>query len=108
MALDRKTGKTLWKSGTGNGGHATPVPFQIGQKTLLAIHSTRELTIVDAADGKELWSTPRRQPIGLNASDPVVDGTKVFVTAGRAFGGALFDVAGGAKPLWEQVDLSSH
>jgi outer membrane protein assembly factor BamB len=58
MALDRKTGKTLWKSGAGNGGHATPVPFQIGQKRYLAIHSPRALTIVDAADGKELWRTP--------------------------------------------------
>jgi len=72
MALDRKTGKTLWKSGTGAGGHATPMPFQMGQKTFLAIHSPRALTIVDAADGKELWSTPRRQPIGVNAPDPVV------------------------------------
>ena len=52
MALDAKTGKTLWKSGTGAGGHATPVPLQIGQKTHLAIHSPRALTIVDAADGK--------------------------------------------------------
>jgi outer membrane protein assembly factor BamB len=108
MALDRKTGKTLWKSGTGAGGHATPVPFQIGQKTHLAIHSPRALTIVDATDGKELWSTPRRQPIGVNAPDPVVDGTRVFVTAGRGFGGAVFDVSGDTKALWEQEGLSSH
>lgn len=109
MALDRKTGKTLWKSGIGQGGHATPVAFQIGQKTHLAIHSPRALTIVDAADGKELWSTPRRQPIGVNAPDPVIEGSKVFVTAGRGFGGAVFDVSGSdTKPLWEQEGLSSH
>jgi outer membrane protein assembly factor BamB len=84
MALDARTGKTLWKSGVGSGGHASPVPLRIGQKTYLAIHSPRMLTIVDAADGKEFWSTERRQPIGVNAPDPVVDGTKVFVTAGRA------------------------
>ena len=108
MALDAKTGKTLWKSGMGAGGHATPVPLQIGQKTHLAIHSPRALTIVDAADGKEVWTTERRQPIGVNAPDPVVDGTKVFVTAGRGFGGALFDVSGDTKPLWEQEGLSSH
>jgi len=108
MALDAKTGKTLWKSGRGAGGHATPVPLQIRGKTHLAIHSPRALTIVDAADGKEIWTTERRQPIGVNAPDPVVDGTKVFVTAGRAFGGALFDVTGATTPLWEQVGLSSH
>jgi len=108
MALDLKTGKTLWKSGVGPGGHATPVPLQIAQKTYLAIHSPRALTIVDAADGRPIWTTERRQPIGVNAPDPVIDGTKVFVTAGRAFGGALFDVAGNTKPLWEQVGLSSH
>jgi outer membrane protein assembly factor BamB len=108
MALDAKTGKTLWKSGTGPGGHASPVPLQIGQKTYLAIHSPRALTIVDAADGKQLWTTERRQPIGVNAPDPVVEGTKVFVTAGRRFGGALFDVTGETTPLWEQEGLSSH
>jgi outer membrane protein assembly factor BamB len=109
MALDLKTGKTLWKSGTGPGGHATPVPLKIREKTYLAIHSPRALTIVDAADGKAVWTTERRQPIGVNAPDPVVDGTKVFVTAGRAFGGALFDVSGtNTAPLWEQVGLSSH
>ena len=109
MALDAKTGKTLWKSGVGPGGHATPVPFQMGEKTYLAIHSPRALTIVDAADGKQIWTTERRQPIGVNAPDPVIDGTKVFVTAGRAFGGALFDVSGSeTKPLWEQEGLSSH
>ncbi len=36
MALDLKTGKTLWKSGVGPGGHATPVPFQMSGKTYLA------------------------------------------------------------------------
>ena len=109
MALDARTGTTLWKSGVGPGGHATPVPLRMGQKTYLAIHSPRALTIVDAADGKQVWTTERRQPIGVNAPDPVIDGTKVFVTAGRAFGGALFDVSGAdTKPLWEQQGLSSH
>ncbi len=108
MALDAKTGKTLWKSGIGTGGHSSPVPLRIGQKTYLAIHSPRALSIVDAADGKEIWTTPRLQPIRVNAPDPVVEGTKVFVTAGRAFGGALFDVTGDTKPLWDQEGLSSH
>jgi outer membrane protein assembly factor BamB len=108
LALDLKTGKPLWKSGAGSGGHATPVPMQIRGKTHLAIHGPRTLTIVDAESGKEVWSTERRQPIGVNAPDPVIDGTHVFVTAGRAFGGALFDVTGATTPLWEQVGLSSH
>jgi outer membrane protein assembly factor BamB len=108
MALDARTGRTLWKSGTGQGGYATPVPVLIGGKTHLAIHSPRALTVVDAADGKEVWTTPRLQPIGVNAPDPVVEGTRVFVTAGRGFGGALFDVTGAATPVWEQEGLSSH
>jgi outer membrane protein assembly factor BamB len=108
MALDARTGKTLWKSGDGSAGYASPVPVLIGQKTHLAIHSPRALTIVDAADGREVWTTERRQPIGVNAPDPVVDGTKVFVTAGRGFGGALFDVTGATTPLWNQEGLSSH
>lgn len=108
MALDRKTGRTMWKSGAGQAGYASPVPLRIGNRTHLAIHSPRALTIVDAADGREVWTTPRLQPIGVNAPDPVVEGTKVFVTAGRGFGGALFDVSGATTPIWEQEELSSH
>ncbi len=108
MALDVRTGKTIWKSGVGSGGHASPVPLRVGGKTYLAIHSPRMLTVVDAADGTPLWTTPRRQPIGVNAPDPVVDGTRVFVTAGRGFGGAKFDVSGEPTALWEQEGLSSH
>ena len=48
----------------GAGGHATPVPLQIGQKTHLAIHSPRALTIVDAADGKQVWTTSDANPLG--------------------------------------------
>ncbi len=32
MALDARTGKTLWKSGDGSAGYASPVPVLIGQK----------------------------------------------------------------------------
>jgi len=44
----------------------------------------------------------------VNAPDPVIDGTKIFVTAGRGFGGSLFDVTGDTKALWDQEGLSSH
>ena len=37
-----------------------------------------------------------------------MDGTTVFVTAGRAFGGALFDVTGATTPLWAHEGLASH
>ena len=64
MALCQ-TVKTLWKSGTGAGGHATPVPLRIGQKIPWRSTPREHWTIVDAADWQSLWTTERRQPIGV-------------------------------------------
>jgi outer membrane protein assembly factor BamB len=108
LCLDRKTGKTLWKTGGEKGGYATPVPVVLGGKKRVAIFGPQTLTTVDPVDGSVVWKTERPQPIGLNAADPVVGGTRVFVSAGRRCGGAVYDVAGDAKPLWDNRNMNNH
>jgi len=108
ICLDRKTGATLWKTGGGEGGYATGVPLVREGKKCVALFGPQTLTVVDPADGSVVWETERPQPIGLNAADPVVDGTNGFVSAGRRCGGARYDVAGGAEPIWDNQNMNNH
>ena len=109
MALDARTGKTLWKSGMGAGGHASPVPMQIGEKTLPGHPLSESLDhrrrgrwqgSLDhaAAPAHRGQRTRTRWWMARRCSSP---------RDGR-FGGALFDVTGATTPLWEQEGLSSH
>jgi outer membrane protein assembly factor BamB len=108
ICLDRNTGATLWKTGILEGGYASPVPIMRDGRKYVVIFGTQTVTVVDPADGSVLWETKRPQPIGLNAADPVVDGTSLFVSAGRNSGGARYDIAGDTVPVWDNKNMSNH
>ena len=72
MALDAKTGRTLWKSGEGQAGYASPIPLQIGKKTHLAIQKWTEPKLefngLIAVGGKLLVLTETGQLVLVEAS----------------------------------------
>ena len=109
IALDRKTGNAIWKSGTAECGYATPVPFeQAGRKRYL-IFAAKALVAVDAADGRAAWSQKWETEYDVNAADPVVvSADRIFVSSGYERGGALLDVSGETpKILWENKNVRS-
>lgn len=108
MCVDRRTGKTLWKTGAGQGGYATPVPMKHANQEQVVLFGPQTLTLVDPKNGQISWETERKQPIGLNAADPLVQNTGIFVSAGRRCGGAVYDVSRGIQPLWDNKNMSNH
>jgi outer membrane protein assembly factor BamB len=108
LCLDRKTGKTLWKNGAGEGGYATPVSMERMGTEQVVLFGTQTLTLLDPKTGHILWDAQRKQPIGLNAADPVVQGTRVFVSAGRKCGGAMYDVNSDKRPVWDNKNMNNH
>jgi len=109
VALDAKSGKVVWVSAKSTGAYATPVPFNIGTEHCLAILSRQSLVAVKAADGQQLWSYPWKTDYDVNAADPIVEGDKVFISAGYNHGGALVKVAGQTpEKVWENKNLRNH
>jgi outer membrane protein assembly factor BamB len=109
VALDRKSGKLAWVSAKSAGAYATPVPFKIGAERCLAILSRQSLVAVKAASGQQVWSYPWKTDYDVNAADPIVDGDKVFISAGYNHGGALLKLAGQAPlKVWENKNLRNH
>ena len=64
---------------------------------------------MDPMTGKTLWSNPWQTNYDVNASTPVVDRDKVFISSGYNHGAAQFQVTPtGTKQLWFTPDVQSR
>ncbi|MHB9025561.1 MAG: PQQ-like beta-propeller repeat protein [Armatimonadota bacterium] len=122
-ALDRHTGKTLWKGGGSDiAGYATPVAATIEGKKQYVIFAGAALFGVDARTGARLWRFPweteldpvvdtpnARAHFNANAAAPIVIGNTVFITTGYGHGSALIEIANGkAIPRWTSKEMQSQ
>jgi outer membrane protein assembly factor BamB len=57
-ALDKETGKIVWKSADDAAGYATPVPFDYKGTRCLAVLGSKRLTVVEELTGREVASSP--------------------------------------------------
>ena len=109
-AVKKSTGETVWSSGGGNNGYATPVPFEVDGENLLAIFSADGLHAVEPKTGKLAWTHPWETRYEVNAADPVVlGGGRLFISSGYGRGGAVLKVSrGGAEVDWENTNIRTQ
>ncbi len=109
LALDKKTGAKVWSSGPGVGGYSTPVAYTLGGKRRLALFVEKAACGVDLQTGERLWSHPWTTSYDVNAADPIVADSEVFITSGYRRGCALLDLSGAApRVVYENKTLQSH
>lgn len=109
LALDKRTGATLWDSGPGRSGYSSPVPYRVGEREAFARLSGHELIATDAATGTVLWRLPWKTGWDQNAADVIIDGNRLFATTGHGVGGAQYDLS--ATPpalLWRSKELRTY
>lgn len=109
VALDKNTGKTLWKGG-GTGpdmGYATPIVATLAGKRQYVLWLMERLLGLDPATGATLWSFSF--PRSCSIATPVQVGQSVFITSGYNKGCALVDVgAQGASARWQNREMQAH
>jgi len=109
VAYDKDTGAVIWASADDVCGYATPVPFEHNGKPGLALFAKDTLTAVSPGDGKVLWSYPWQTEHDINAADPVISGSQMFISSGYGHGATVVDFAGSEpKPVWENKNMRSH
>ncbi len=109
VALDKTTGETVWANAPGMGGYSTPVLFSANGKPAIALFVEKHALAVDATSGRKLWQHPWETKYDVNAADPVVDGSRVFISSGYRRGCALLDLASGSpRVVWEHKKLQNH
>lgn len=110
VALDKSTGKLVWKSASKDSGYSTPLPMQQNGRWLALLGSGSSYLAVDLQTGKENWRIHWLTQYGLNAADPIVDGDRVLISSGYGKGAALLKVGAGTEPqvLWKSKVLRTQ
>ena len=108
-ALEKKTGKVIWTSGTDVSGYSTPVFFDASGESAAMFMIKQDAIAVKVADGKELWRFPWKTQYDVNAADPIRFGNKVFVSSGYNRGAGLFDISQQPpKEIWQSKNMRNH
>jgi outer membrane protein assembly factor BamB len=103
MAVDKESGKTVWKSEGTECGYSTPLPYEDGGKSFVAVSSGEAYSGVEVATGKLAWSIPWFTRYGVNAADPIIWKGQVFVSSGYQKGAGLFSLKGeNPEFIWKQ------
>lgn len=109
VALDKKTGKTLWQNGGNVPSYSTPVAAKIMGRPQYVIFDSVGLQGVDVATGAQLWSFPWKTGSDCNAATPIVMGDSIYITTGYGHGCAVVDVTkDGAKLRWQNKEMQAH
>lgn len=109
VGLDKKTGATVWKSGSGASGYATPVPFDFQGRHLIALFASQELVALDPKNGAVAWRHPWRTRDDINAADPVIIGDTMLISSGDNRGGTALQITGAAPEVrWENKHLRAQ
>jgi outer membrane protein assembly factor BamB len=94
IAYDVATGDPVWAAGDGTASYASPRIETIGGTPMLLVLDADSLKGFDPSTGKLLWSFgPWTNQPKVNASQPVVQGDKIFLSSGYTIGSVLLQVS---------------
>ncbi len=105
VALEKSSGRVVWKSAAKESGYSTPLP--LGDLVLLS--TGKAYLAADLRTGKEAWRVRWVTQYGVNAADPVVDGNLVFLSSGYGKGAGLFKLGPGEPEAgWQNKVLRNQ
>ena len=109
VALDKNSGKVIWDSADKNCGYSTPLPVQRNGQWIAWMGSGSSYVAVNLRDGKEVSRIRWVTEYGVNASDPIIEGDKIFLCTGYGKGGTLFKLgAGEPEQSWKTKKLRTQ
>ena len=82
VALDRHTGRELWKAGSASEpGYCAPLIRTLAGKRQLVVWHADALVGLEPSTGKLLWSIPHPLMAGMAISTPAVEGNRLAVSS---------------------------
>jgi len=110
-ALDKKTGKTIWRSTdlTDGAQYSSVIIAMVNGKKQYVQLFMKTLAGVDAETGKLLWTSKWSQGRTAVIPTPIYHDGKVYMTSGYGAGCKLVDISGAeAKDVWENKVMKNH
>lgn len=108
-ALDKTSGKVVWKSGTTVAGYSTAVPAKFGNDSTVMFCGKDTVMAVRVKDGSLVWQFPWKTSYDINAADPLLWNNEVFVSSGYNKGCCLVKLEGDkATTVWQSKIIRNH
>ena len=109
IALEKSSGRLLWKAGGYHAAYSSPVLKRGVETDSIIIFNRYGLVGFRADSGKELWSYRWETAHGINAATPIISGDGVFLSSGYGTGATLLNLESG-KPaaVWKSRVLSNQ
>lgn len=116
VALDKRTGKTVWESSpvAEPAGYTTPYLFEWEGMRIVAIISDVTVELLEAGTGKQLATIPWENSRGTNVTMPIYRNGNLFLTTGYGFGSKLYKLAKSADgkltatEVWYEKSFDNH
>ncbi|MCG8406631.1 MAG: PQQ-like beta-propeller repeat protein [Phycisphaerales bacterium] len=89
-AMNKNTGKTVWKCGDEPPGYATPYPFTLDGHRYVCGMMAESAIVAEIETGKQVLRIPWPSHSGVNASTPIFHDGHLFVCTGYGYGAGLF------------------
>lgn len=115
LAYRRATGEALWRAGTDKASYASPVLVTLaGRRVVLSVNAA-SFTAYDPATGETLLDQPWSKAGVPQAAQPVMlEGDRIFLSAGYGTGCALFQIKAGAgnqltaTQIWKNLRMKNQ
>jgi len=113
VALDRNTGKMIWKSkANGNkSAYCSPLMIKIQNRKIIVTMMENAVCGFDAATGKQLWSYTHINDTGVHPNIPVFQNGSLYCTSGYGKGGELLKLSEdgtSVTEVWTNKELDSR
>lgn len=110
IALNKETGKEVWKATDDDASYASPVAATVGGKRIVVFFTREGLVGINPADGMVLFGKRWRARIeaSVNAASPLVLEDQVFVTSSYQTGALMVQIKGKElETLWKGEEILS-
>jgi outer membrane protein assembly factor BamB len=109
VAFDKADGKIVWQSGDDRAAYSSPIAFTWKDERCVAVLHAPALVGYRVNDGKELWRYPWKTSYDVNATTPIIEGDKAFISTGYNTGCALIQFSEAPpKVLWQNKNMRNH
>jgi outer membrane protein assembly factor BamB len=115
VALNKNTGKTVWaaKSTGQSANYATPVLAEHQGLRMILTMSQKALIGVNADNGDFLFQHSHETRYDINATSPIHDDGRIFITSGYGAGSEMLKLAidgqkASVQSVWQSKELDNH
>ncbi len=89
VALDRKTGETVWSAGSDAAGYSSPTLLKVGGREQVVAYTGSSVLGLAPQSGDILWRYPYKTDYNCNTATPIAHDQQVFISSGENHGAAL-------------------